>query len=375
MRISAVPPVEYRPGELSASVFVRGGQGWNFHQGPFIYQYPDGRLFMAWGVYDLQECSNDGAVVFSVSQDNGDTWSDPELWMKAPNAVASHVGLTQIHGTHEVLMIFAEGHFVGAQVDERFGRVRQWADYGATTRRVFTRRSYDGGTSWDVPVQISPELIVGRDSPPFYGTPYQIMQLGNGDLYMSVSYLHPEHRHPQKFHQVFLRSSDRGHTWSKDFDFTVPEPRGAMEPWVAELDNGVLYCIMRNKSGYLYEMRSEDYGHSWNGPTKTNVPTVESMPRVIRLSDGRLLLIWNNTSSTEQRPRYPLVASVSGDGGRTWDQARELATETGLNQLSNHDVIQLADGRILSCVSHYRARRPACSDLDMFVFDTDWLDR
>ena len=47
--------------------------------------------------------------------------------------------------------------------------------------------------------------------------------------------------------------------------------------------------------------------------------------------------------------------------------------ETGLNQLSNFNVLQAGDHRILLCTSHYRAQPPACSDLDMIVFDEAWL--
>jgi hypothetical protein len=43
------------------------------------------------------------------------------------------------------------------------------------------------------------------------------------------------------------------------------------------------------------------------------------------------------------------------------------------NQLSNHGLIQLDDGRILLGISHYRAVRPMTSDLDMAIFDEQWL--
>ncbi|MBT4500675.1 MAG: hypothetical protein HOC74_23290, partial [Gemmatimonadetes bacterium] len=88
----------------------------------------------------------------------------------------------------------------------------------------------------------------------------------------------------------------------------------------------------------------------------------------------RLLMVWNNQSSTTQRPRYPLAAAVSGDGGLIWRPPIVLADEIGANQLSNFNLLQMGDGRILVCTSHYRAQPPACSDLDMIVFDEEWLD-
>ena len=49
MKIADIPPVSYMKGELSMITFIRGGEGWNFHQGPTIYEYPDGLVFMCWG--------------------------------------------------------------------------------------------------------------------------------------------------------------------------------------------------------------------------------------------------------------------------------------------------------------------------------------
>jgi Neuraminidase (sialidase) len=97
------------------------------------------------------------------------------------------------------------------------------------------------------------------------------------------------------------------------------------------------------------------------------------MARMIRLHSGNLLLVWNNVSSTTQRPRYPLVAAVSSDGGASWSEPRVIADESGTNQLSNHGLIQLDDGRILLGISHYRSVRPMTSDLDMALFDEQWL--
>jgi hypothetical protein len=41
--------------------------------------------------------------------------------------------------------------------------------------------------------------------------------------------------------------------------------------------------------------------------------------------------------------------------------------------LSNHGLIQLDDGRILLGISHYRDVRPMTSDLDLAIFDEQWL--
>jgi len=94
---------------------------------------------------------------------------------------------------------------------------------------------------------------------------------------------------------------------------------------------------------------------------------------MIKLQSGKLLVVWNNVSSTTQEPRHPLAATISTDGGKTWSEPRIIADETGPNQLSNHSLIQIEDGRILLGISHYRAVRPYTSDLDVALFDEQWV--
>ena len=97
------------------------------------------------------------------------------------------------------------------------------------------------------------------------------------------------------------------------------------------------------------------------------------MAKVIRLTSGRLLLIWNNRSSKTQQPRHPLVAALSDDGGASWSVPKTIADDIGGNQLSNFNVTQLDDGRIILCTSHYRPLPPSVSDLDLALFDEAWL--
>jgi len=329
---------------------------------------------MCWGAYDIQECSNDGVTLYSTSLDNGETWAAPQVWMASPNAVVSHLQFARVTGTARVLMVYREGHYYGAQEDTRRKTVSRWADYAQSPMHLLCRQSHDAGQTWDPPQEFDPPLVVGRDDPPFYGTPEQILELSNGDLLLLVGYMDPARRSPQHFNVSVLRSADGGASWIKSADLTVPEPRGAMEPSVVEVAAGRLYGVIRNKSGFLYETWSADYGATWEPPRKTSIPTVESMAKVVRLSSGRLLLVWNNQSSPTQQPRYPLVAAVSTDEARSWQPPKVLANEVGLNQLSNFNLLQAQDGRILVCTSHYRAQPPACSDLDLFVFDEQWLD-
>jgi hypothetical protein len=362
----------YRPGTCAAYSFTRAGEGWDYHQCPCFLPLADGRLMICWWGYDFDECNNDGVVLYSHSEDQGETWDPPQIFMASPNAVVSHLQFAR-PTTGEALMIYREGHYYGARADHRRRVNLGSVSYAESPMHLLVKRSRDAGFTWDPPTEIPPALVVGRDAPPYYGAPEQLLHLTNGDLLLLVGYMDPERRRPEHYNVSVLRSADAGHAWTKVHDFTVPEVRGAMEPSLAEVAPGRLQGVIRNKSGFLYEITATENGTRWETPRRTALPTVESMARVLQLASGRLLLVWNNQSSTTQQPRHPLAAALSEDQGRTWNPPRVLADEVDANQLSNFHLTQAADGRILVCTSHYRTLLPACSDLDLLVFDEEWV--
>lgn len=374
MKLTIPATCTYRRAACSGYSFIRAGEGWDYHQCPCFLPLADGRLMICWWGYDFDECNNDGVLLYSHSEDQGETWDPPQIFMVSPNAVVSHLQFARpIEG--EALMIYREGHYYGARADHRRRINLGSVSYAESPMHLLVKRSRDAGFTWDPPIEIDPVLVVGRDAPPYYGAPEQLLHLTNGDLLLLVGYMDPDRRQPEHYNISVLRSTDAGHAWTKVHDFTVPEARGAMEPSLAEVAPGRLQGVIRNKSGFLYEIAATEHGVRWEAPRRTALPTVESMARVLRLTSGRLLLVWNNQSSTTQQPRHPLAAALSEDQGRTWSPPRILADEVAANQLSNFHLTQTADGRILVCTSHYRALPPACSDLDLLVFDEEWVTK
>ena len=373
IRIGSITPCRYTPGTLEYVSFIRGNAGWSHHQGPSLYQYSDGRLIMLWAAYDIDECNNDNVMLYSISEDSGERWSDPEVFMAAPGANVSHAFQVQLRGTDKVIMVNRESHFVGEIHDPVTKRHLKTADYARSASRIILRKSLDLGSTWNFGNELLYEQIVPHHRPPFYGAPEAFLQLQSGELLMAVCFLPPDQREPQHYHVAFLRSEDEGETWERTHILTVPEERGAMEPTIVELEPDELYCVLRNKSGYLYETMSLDGGRSWSAPEKTSIPSPEAICKLLKLQSGRVILIWNNQSSTTQRPRYPLVVAFSDDRCKNWSKPRVIATESGANQLSNFGVIQLSDGRILLGISHYHATPPTTSDIDLAIFDEEWI--
>ena len=210
-----------------------------------------------------------------------------------------------------------------------------------------------------------------------YGSADALMQMQSGRIVAVFMFMDPERsdvkEQIQHYTQACMLSDDGGHTWTRSNEIVVDIPRGAMEAQIVETEPDRLLCMCRTSTGYVYQSVSEDGGKTWGKSEPTSLPSPESMMRMIKLRSGKLLVVWNNTSSTTQEPRHPLAASLSSDGGRSWSKPKIVADEIGSNQLSNHGLTQLDDGRILLGISHYRNVRPMTSDLDMAIFDEEWL--
>lgn len=381
MRIARIAPLSYSPGKLEYYSFVRGGVGADYHQNPEFCQYANGDVLLYWHAYDFDECSNQGVKLFSVSRDRGCTWTDPQVFMAdSPGGIPYTVLTRRLAGGNEAVMVVVQTRHHEIEIDPAARVATAGSDYFRSRSRVFVRRSSDGGRSFDHGAELPHREIAGGRLLPgvgFYGSVDCLIQLRSGRVLAAFMFMDPARsdgaRSAQHYTGVCMLSDDGGRRWRRSAEIAADTPRGVMELQVVETAPDRLFCLFRTKGGCLYRTESNDGGETWSRAAPSPLPAPESMARMIRLQSGRLLVVWNSVSSTTQQPRHPLSASVSADGGRTWSPPRTIADEVGTNQLSNHGLIQLDDGRILAGISHYRDVRPMASDLDLALFDERWV--
>lgn len=369
-------------GECQRGVLVAGGTMADCHQGPVFHALPDGRVRVVWWAYDHQECSGDARLLFAVSPDLGRTWGEPLPWpADRTQGAPSHPHFLVLRGGARALLFMT--HVTRDPIREigpgRFGGSSAFK----SRARIFLRTSGDGGQTFPGGSEFSWRTVTGGKELPgvgFYGCAQQMIQLASGRVVAPFYYLDPSRCDPASDHQhysaSFLLSDDEGRNWRRSQEITTDTPRGAMEPTVVETGPNRLLCLLRTRAGRLYETASNDAGESWASPRPSALVSPESMARMIRLRDGLLLLVWNATAPVghPQHPRHPLSSAISRDGGLGWSSPRTIADEAGLNQLSNHGLLQLEDGRILLGFSRYRPGPPARSDLELVRFDEAWLE-
>ncbi len=222
------------------------------------------------------------------------------------------------------------------------------------------------------------------------------------------------------YHATVALSDDDGRTWRRvDIPPVRDVPRlhpgdkrphwfnNGCEPTVAELADGTLLLAVRTSGEHHCFYRSSDGGETWGPPyADPAFWAANTMPLFFRLSDGRLLFIWNNTAMLPTRDvsEYPeigpgeksgqwetvftnrdaLHAAISEDDGKTWRGFREVVLnqirnaadfrELGNDPAQEHDksvhqtqALELPGGKVLLALGQNVAAR------QLVVFDPKWL--
>ena len=149
---------------------------------------------------------------------------------------------------------------------------------------------------------------------------------------------------------VLYRSDDQGRTWSapKVIANGTKQTRDYYEPGLVEVDQDHLVALHRvgrcqdGRYGLFWQNESRDGGQTWTEPRETNI-TSGACPRMIKLSDGRLLL----TFGRRYKP-FGLYARISEDAGRTWSHTSWLLRAAPDGNQGYSSSVELEPGTIFT---------------------------
>ena len=168
-----------------------------------------------------------------------------------------------------------------------------------------------------------------------------------------------------------LRSADEGETWelatiARPVKETIGDETGFDETALAEMPDGAVLAMMRpdpDRSGFLWQSRSQDSGKTWSSPVKT--PVWGFPAHLLVLRDGRVLCTYGY-----RRAPMGIRACLSRDGGRTWDIEHGFVLRTD-GKRSGSDLgypltTELEDGTLVT-VYYF-----TCSDGITHIAATRW---
>lgn len=210
-------------------------------------------------------------------------------------------------------------------------------------------------------------------------------------------------------------SDDEGETWQRSNLIAAPphKPNGrdksvrwqneGYEPTLVELKDGRVWMIFRTSQDTHYESFSADGGATWSEPQPSPFYGTLTMPTIRRLRDGRLLLLWNNSTPLPEfaknattapylgwaneglvedmfTNRDVIHAAISTDDGKTWHGFRELYLNPARNDsryaetggvergVQQSQAVEVAEGRVLVSLGQHWLHR------SLILFNPAWLE-
>lgn len=324
------------------------------------------------GTLEIYAVTKPASDTLSVvrSRDGGLTWAVPELAFALPGQAYYAVQVLEAaDGTlHAVTHVQGQGP----------------GGYRGRLYEIYHAARPPGVAGWTTPKKIVPGYI---------GSIRGFVQLASGRLLLSVARAIPERMTAPKsgpdfgWNDTFIYySDDHGTTWRQSPDQLSVELKapnvtryGAIEPVVLELQDQRVWMLVRDRQGRLLESFSDTGGERWPALRPTNFISSDSPAALLRLRDGRIVLLfnscqnWTNPRSYAMGGREVLHAAISGDDGRTWRGFREVLTEPvaetrGDRGTAYATAAQNAAGKIVVASGQGEGKRA------IFAFDPRWLE-
>ena len=312
------------PIDTGASEFIFVGAPFKSCHASTIVELRNRELLAAW-FGGTAEGNSDVAIWASRRTSSG--WSAPFQLVREPNTPTWNPVL--FHSKDGLLWLYY-----------KFGA-------GPSTWKASRISSTDDGKTWSQPERL-PDGILGpiKDKP---------LVLDDGTIVSGSSVETP------KAWEVWIeRSTNNGVTWtrsgpigmSKQPQFSGPStPYGIIQPAIVSLGGKHLRFYARSTSniGFICVADSSDGGVTWTEARKTNIPNPNSGIDALKLHDGRIILVYNNTRTG----RSPLNLGVSTDGEH-FKMFATLESEPG--EFSYPAIIQGSDGDLQITYTWNRTR-------------------
>ncbi len=330
--------VVYVPGSFDEKAF----DGLNEHF--LVFDGPDGSLMAIWtqspSAHGLRGGRQVNHICFSVSRDEGETWTDPQI-VAGPRALDDPTRMASwafpmVSGSGRIYVLW-----------NQYQGVQAWqAMHCGTMSGCY---SDDCGLTWSEPQDIPMALTEIDDPDGEVPAEWIVWQKPERDLRGKYlvgfsHWFHPEvagmgleevrdwtDREAVSRFMRFVNIDENPEPRDLKIDFSpvseglgaphgdFPALTNAHEPSIVRLPDDSLVCVMRTANGYLWWSGSRDDGARWSNTRpllyrdfgRPLLNPCGSAP-IFRLIDGRYVQLYHNNPGGKHRamPRNPLYISV-----------------------------------------------------------------
>jgi predicted neuraminidase len=145
----------------------------------------------------------------------------------------------------------------------------------------------------------------------------------------------------------FFRFDRMTKSWSEST--RIHSPNGNLQPAVVQITDDFLVAYCRpggdfepNPNRFVIRSESRDGGETWSDGENSEFPNPNSAVDFIKLRNGHLLLVYNNTNVGD---RMPLTAAISTDNDKSYPHRRDIVSRPG-DTAAYPVAIQTQDGKI-----------------------------
>jgi predicted neuraminidase len=145
----------------------------------------------------------------------------------------------------------------------------------------------------------------------------------------------------------FFRYDRKTKIW--DETNRIHSPSGNLQPAVVQISDKYLVAYCRpggdfepNPNRFVIRTESRDGGRTWSDGEDSEFPNPNSAVDFIKLRNGHLLLVYNDTNVGD---RMPLTAAISTDNDKSYPHRRDIVNQPG-NTAAYPVAIQAQDGKI-----------------------------
>ena len=139
--------------------------------------------------------------------------------------------------------------------------------------------------------------------------------------------------------------------WTRTAPLHTPEEAETIQPTLLPFADGrmLMLCRDKNGNGNIWESWSNDSGKTWGKFAATKLPNPCAGVDGVVLADGRLLLIYNHTTSkptnSDDPPGRTMINLAVSDDGKEW-KAACIFENSPKSEFSYPAMIQTKDGLI-----------------------------
>ncbi len=309
-----------------------------------LAELPDGTLLAVWYAGSGEGASDVAIYLSSRGADGG--WSEPVAVMTRErverdlrrNVISLGNPLLLADGSDRLGLLF---------VDIAAGR---WS--GSSMNLTWSR---DGGRTWDAPRSLTMNPLANLSALP--ANPPALLRGGGWAVPIYEEFL-------GKFPET-LWLQPRG----EDYSAAVSRVEGGVYVLQSALvplavDRAVSFFRDFRPARWMSASWSDDAGRTWTKPAVTELPNRDSGLCAIRLSDGVILMAFNDLSPGK---RENLRLALSEDEGRNWRTIATLEEEAG-SEFSYPYLMRTAEGMIRMV---YSARQ---RQILFAEFNEAWVD-